>query len=143
LNVKRRSGFRVLSNARDVICPENENVAAMRFNEVVAKFINKDLIACVHCASRNNVAATIKPAGENAEIVSERLGWRIDQEILVTANQSRKGEEEENFFWFEFKNLIILTRDNVDVIATENNELADLPQNIRRWRRAGITNDSV
>jgi len=39
--------------------------AAMRFNEVVAKFINKDLIACVHCASRNNVAATIKPAGEN------------------------------------------------------------------------------
>ena len=126
-----------------MICPENENVAAMRFNEVVPKFINKDLIACIHCASRNNVAAAISPTGENVEITSERLGWRVDKKILVVADQPRKREEEEKFFLLDFKNLIILTRDNVDVIATEDNEFADLSQDVRRWRAAGLPNDPI
>ena len=115
----------------------------MRFNEVVAKFVHKDLVACVYCASRNNVAAAISPTGENVEIAIERLGWRVDKKILVLADQPGKREEEEKFFLLDFKNLIILTRGNVDVIATEDNELADLSQDVWRWRAAGLTNDPI
>jgi hypothetical protein len=100
-----------------VICPENENVALMRLNEVITEFIDKDLIACVHCAFGNDVAATISAAGENVEIMIESLRRRVDEKILLLADQSRKGEEKENFFLLDLKDLIILARDNVDVIA--------------------------
>src|SRR6266550_599251 len=58
----------------------------------------------------------------------ERAG-RLATDAL--ADQSRKSEEKEGFVGRDRKNLIILTRDDVDVIATQNNELADLLQNIR------------
>src|SRR5205809_6768581 len=109
-----------------MIRPENKNVAAMRFNEVVAKFVHKDLVACVYCASRNNVAAAISPTGENVEITSERRGGRGDKNILVPADQPGKGEEEEEFFLLDCTHLIILTRDNVAVIATEHHDFRGL-----------------
>jgi hypothetical protein len=87
LNIERRSGVRILPNSEDMICPENENVAPMRLNEVITEFIDKDLIARVHCAFGNDVAATISVAGENVEIVTESLRRRVDEKILL-ADQS-------------------------------------------------------
>src|SRR6266496_224091 len=73
LNVKRRPRLGILPNSRDVICSEDKNVAPVRFNEVIAKFIHKHLIAGVHGASGNNFAAAISPSGENFEIMTERV----------------------------------------------------------------------
>src|SRR6266403_2854867 len=87
-NIERRSSFRVLPNPEDMICPENENVAPMRLNEVITEFIDKDLIARVHCALGNDVAATISVAGENVEIMTESRRRRVDEKILLLADQS-------------------------------------------------------
>ena len=71
-----------------MICPENENVAPMRLNEVITEFIDKDLIAGVHCAFGNDVPATISAAGENVEIMIQSLRRRVDEKILLLADQS-------------------------------------------------------
>mgnify|MGYP003693881481 CR=1 FL=1 len=81
-----------------MICPEDKNIAAMRLNKVVAKFVDKDLVACVDCASGNDFAAMINATRENVEIMTERVGRRVDEKVLPLADQSRKREKEEDFF---------------------------------------------
>ena len=49
---------------------ENENIAAMRFNKVVGKLVNKYLVACVDCASGNDFAAVKNATRENVEVVT-------------------------------------------------------------------------
>jgi len=126
-----------------MIRPKHKDIAAMRLNKVVAEFIHKDLVACVDCASGNDLPAVTDATRKNVEIMTERLGGRVHEKVLSLADQSRKSKKEEDFFWRDFKDLIILTRDDVDVIATQNNELADLLQNIRRWVCTGMTDDSI
>ena len=115
----------------------------MRFNKVVAAFIHKDLVACVDCAPGNDLAAVTNATRKNTKIMTERLGRSVHEKVLPLADQSRKSKEEEDFFGRDFKNLIILTRNHVDVIATQKNKLADLSQNIRRRCHAGMTDDSI
>ena len=73
-----------------MICPENKNVARMRFNKVITKFIHKYLIARVDHASCNDVPAMKSAAWENVEIMTKRFRRRIDQKFLPLANQSAK-----------------------------------------------------
>lgn len=142
-DVKGRPRCGIFTNSENVIRAKNENIAAMWLNKVVAKFVDKDLIPCVYCAPGNNLTTVTSPAGQNVEIMSERFGRRVNQKILLLADQSRKGEEEEKFLLLDLKNLVILTRDDVDVIAAEYNEVRDLAQDIR-WRRdTGMTNDPI
>src|SRR5438105_2370597 len=82
-------------SARDVICPENENLAAVRLNEVVAKLVDKDLIPCVHYDPSNNFPTVIRPPEEYIEIMTERLRRHINQKILMLTDQTRKCEKEE------------------------------------------------
>src|SRR5260370_23637953 len=88
-DVKGRPGFWILPNPRNVICPENENISPVRLNEVAAKLVDKDLIPSIHCAPGNNFTAVISPSGENVEIMTERLGRRINQKRLPLADQAR------------------------------------------------------
>src|SRR6266540_114808 len=143
LDVKWRACLRIFANTWNMICPENKNVAPMRLNKVVTKLIDKHLVACIDCAPGNDVAAMINAARENVDIMTERVGRRIDKILLPLANQLLKGKEKEHFPWLDFKKLIILARNNVDVIATQDEELANLPQNVRRGSCARIANDSV
>src|SRR5262249_4055249 len=142
-NVKRRTRDRVLANARNPICPKDKNIPVMRLSKVVAEFIHKHLVARVDCTSGDHFATMTKPTRKDIEILTQRLGRGVDQKILPFTNQSRKSKKEGDFPGHNFKNLIVLARDHVDVIATENNELGDLSQNI--WRRigGGMTNDPV
>ena len=43
--------------SRDVVRPENENVAAMRLDEIVAELIDENLVAGVDGAARDHLAA--------------------------------------------------------------------------------------
>src|SRR5438876_4902045 len=116
-DIKRRPGLRVLPDPEDMLCPENEDVASMRLHKIVAAFIHKNLVACVHRASGNNFAPMISPPRENVKIMRECFGWRINEKLLLLADQPRKREEEEKFPLLDLQNLIILTRDNIDIIA--------------------------
>src|SRR6266404_2926610 len=142
-NIKRRACLRIFPNPGNMISPKDKNVAAMRLNKVVGKFVNKHLVACVDCASGNDLTAVINATRKNVEIMTERVGWRIHEKVLPLTDHSRKSKKEEDFFWRDLENLIILTRDHVDVVATQNNEVADLSQNIGRRFCAGMTNDPV
>src|SRR5215467_10977880 len=117
LNVKGRSHIGVLPNAEDMLCPKNENVPAMRFDEVIAEFVHKHLIARIHCTSGNDLTTTIGAAWKNVEIVAEGIGRCVNEIILLLADQSRQREEKEDFFLLDSNNLIILSRDNIDIIA--------------------------
>ena len=83
------------------------------------------------------------PTGEDVEVLTQRLRRRIHQKVLPLAPQSRKRKEEEHVLWHDLQNLIILARDHVDVIATQNNELGDLLQKIWGRLHGGMTDDSV
>src|SRR5262245_7311671 len=143
LNIKRRSGDRIRANRRNTICPKNKNVSVMRLNKVVAELVHKHLVARIDCTPGNHFASMKKPTGKDVEILAERVGRGVDEKVLSLTHQSRKSKKEGDFPGHDFKNLVVLTRDHVDVIATENNELGDLSQDI--WRRisGGMTNDPV
>src|SRR6266404_2979549 len=142
-DIKRRPANRVRANCRNIVCPEDKNIPVMRLNKVVAALIDKHLVARVDCASGNHLPAVTDATRHNVEIMTERFGRRVHEKVLSLADHSRKSKEEEGFFGRDFKNLIILTRDDVYVIATQNNELADLSQNIRRGVCTGMTDDSI
>ena len=115
----------------------------MWLNKVVAELVHKYLVACVDCASGNDFPAMKNPTGEDVEVLTQRLRRRIHQKVLPLAVQSRKRKEEEHFLWHDLQNLIILARDHVDVIATQNNKLGNLLQKIWRRLHGGMTDDSV
>ena len=115
----------------------------MRLNKVVAELVHKYLVACVDCASGNDFPAMKNPTGEHVEILTQRFRRRIHQKVLLLADQSRKRKEEEHFLWHDLQNLILLARDHVDVIATQNNKLGNLLQKIWRRLHSGMTDDSV
>ena len=55
-------------------------------------------------------------AWENVEIMAKRVGRRIDQIFLPLANQLRKRKEKEHFLGLDLKKLIIIARNNVNVV---------------------------
>ena len=59
------------------------------------------------------------------------------------ADQPRKREKEKRFGWLHFQELVLLARNDVNVISPEHDVLRDLSQ--KGWRRLGarVTNDSV
>ena len=98
LNIKWRSGDRIRANRRNMICPEDKNIAVMRLNKVVTAFIDKYLVARVDCASGDNFTAMAKPTGKDIKILTERIGRSVYEEILPLAYQPRKGKKEGIFF---------------------------------------------
>jgi hypothetical protein len=115
----------------------------MRLNKIVTELVHKYLVACIDCAPGYNLAAVKNATWKNVEIMSERFGGSVYKEVLPLADQPRKSEKEEDFLWYNLKKLIVFTRDRVNVIATQNNELADLLQNVGSRFCAGVSNDSI
>src|SRR5436309_5945909 len=62
---------------------------------------------------------------------------------MQLSNQLSKCKEKKDFLWLNFKKLIILAGNNIDVVATPDDELANLPQKVRRGSRTRITNNPV
>src|SRR6476619_4586341 len=143
LNVKRRSGDWIRTNRRNIICPEDKNIAVVRLNQVVAAFVDKDLVARVERASGYNFAAMTNSAGKDIKILTKRVGRGVYKEILPLTYEPRKSKKEGHFLWHDLGNLVILSRNHVDVIATQKHEFHDLSQKI--WLRLGarMTDNSV
>src|ERR1041385_7576770 len=109
LDVKRRAGFRVFANSRNVIRPEYKDIAATGLNKIVATLVYKDLIARVDCPSGNNLAAMTNATWRNIEIMTECLGRGVNEKVLPATDQSRKCKKEKDFLGHNLDNLIILT----------------------------------
>ena len=91
-----------------MIRSKDKNIAAVRLNKIVGKFVNEHLVACVNCASSNDFTAMVNATRENVEVMTQGVGRRIHKKVLPLADQSRKGKKEEDLFWHNFRNLIIL-----------------------------------
>src|SRR5437660_389554 len=144
LDVGRRAGFRIFTNPQDMIRAENKYVAAVRLDEVVTKFIDEDLIASVHRAARNHLPTLKGSTQVNVEIMLKRVLWAVNPiKMLALARDLRKRKKEKNFLRLDLSDLVLAIGDNVDVIATQHNELRDSLQNIRRQPAAGMTDDSI
>src|SRR5262249_20062243 len=86
-NIKKRPGDRIRPYRRNIVCSEDKNVTVAGLNEVVAAFIDKDLVACVDRASGDNLAAMNKPAGRDVKILTKCVGRGVYEEILPLAHQ--------------------------------------------------------
>ena len=116
---------------------KNKNVAVMRLDEIVTELVDKDLISGVNGAARDNFATMIPVARRNMKISSQRFRRRVDQKILMLANDAREGKEEQEFLRHDLYDLVVLLRNDVDVIATEDNKFCNLPKNVWRGSCAG------
>src|SRR6266404_3211809 len=143
LYIKRRACFRIFTNPQYVVCAKNKHVATMRFDEIITDFIDEDLIARVHIAARNYFTAPADPPRKNVKIMAERFWRRVNQKMLTLASEPGECKKKEKFSLIELYDLVILLRDNVDIIAPEDDELADLPQKIRRRCHRRMTDDSI
>ena len=72
-----------------MIGAKNEDVAAMRLEEIVADLIDENLVAGVDRAARDYFTAADGPADKHVEIVAQRLGRRIDEILAMIADDPR------------------------------------------------------
>ena len=122
---------------------ENKNVAAPGIDKIIAQLIDKDLVAGVDRAARDQFSAPAGAADKHVEIVAERFRRRINQILLTHADDARQGEEEEKFLLLDLHDLVIGARHHIDVIAAQHDELGHLPQQIRRRPAHGTTDNAV
>src|SRR5437588_10337773 len=107
----------------------------MRFDEVVAEFVDENLIPSVNRAARNHFTGMITHPRRDLEIIAQMIGRTVNPiECLVPAFDSRECEKEENLFLLNLQYFVLLLRDDVDIIAAAQNKFGDLSQNVRRLR---------
>src|SRR5262249_22070296 len=143
LNVKRRAGNRIPADRRNTICSEDKHIPVVRLNKVVAEFIDKHLIARVDRASGYDFAAMTKPTGKDVEILTKRVRRGVYEKTLPLTHEFRKSKKERDFSRHDLENLVVLARNNVNVIATQNKDLHDWPQIVGRRAGTGMPNDPI
>ena len=115
----------------------------MRMNKVVAELVDENLVARVDRAARDDLAAMIGVAGIDLEILPQNFRRRVDREGLVIALDARESEEKEKLPRSHILDRVLLSRDDVDVVAAEDDEIDDLFEKVRRRRGRGLTDDAV
>ncbi len=115
----------------------------MRLDEIVAELIDENLVAGVDRAARDHLAAAVDVPGPDLEILAQGIRRRIDEKILARADDAGKGEEEAKLLRHDPLHAVVFLRNDVDVIASEDEELNDATNDIRRRLRARMTDDPV
>src|SRR5438105_10937798 len=117
----------------------------MRLDEVVGELVHKDLIARIDRTARDDLAAAISVSRKNIEIVPQCFRRHVNQKLLVLTNETRESEEKEKLFLLYLQDLIVLARDDVDVISAAHHEFSDLLKKIRQrdCRFYFVTDDPV
>src|SRR5207248_9026588 len=109
----------------------------------VDAFTDNDRAAPVDRASGDNFAPKKKPTGKDVETPTKRVGRRVHEKAFPLTHQSRKGKKKRYFLRHDLENLVVLARNDVNVVATLNDKLDDLLQDI--WWRfcARMTDNSI
>ena len=122
------TGLGIVRNTEDMVGAKNKNVAVMRLDEVVTELVDKDLVSGVDRATGDDIAAMISVARRNMKIRAQCFRRCVNQKLLVLADDARKGKEEREFFRHDLHDFVVLLRDDVDVVATENNKGSNLSE---------------
>ena len=111
----------------------------MRFDEIVAEFIDENLVASVDRAARDHLAAAVDVSGQDFEILAQGIRRRIDEKFLSRPDDAGKGKKKAKLLRDDLEHAVVLLRDDVDVISSEDEEFYDLAENVRRrlWRSDG------
>src|SRR3984893_11626851 len=67
----------------------------------------------------------------------------VNQKILMLASDAREGKEEEKFSGNDLDDLVVLLRNDIDVVTTEDKIFCNLSKNIWRGSCAGMADNSV
>src|SRR2546423_15609602 len=51
--------LRLIADVGNIFCPKNKYIAAMRFDEVITKFVHEDLVASVDRAAGDDFAGSV------------------------------------------------------------------------------------
>src|SRR5262245_15452606 len=115
----------------------------MGINKVVAKLIDKDLVARVDGTPRDHLARMINVAGINLKILPQDFRRTINREGLVIAFDPRKREKEEKLFRSDILDGVFLSGNDVNVITAEDHKFDDLPNKVGRGRSGRMTDNAI
>src|SRR5207247_7676032 len=107
----------------------------------VGELIHEDLVTGVDCSLRNCLTLGVVVAGKDLEVLAKGVGRRIDEEILPLTDHPGKGKKEGKLFQKNLGDLIVFSGNDIDVVASQDNELSDLAEDVRRrlgWRQRVI-----
>src|SRR5438046_3119397 len=143
LDKVRCAGLRILWNHRDVLGSENKNVTRVWFHEIIAELIHEDLITSINCAACDNLPTLVASTRRHLEIVCQDSLRSVDPMRPAVGNNSRPSEEEKILLLHDFADTFIFRRNHIDIVAPENEEFGDLPQNIGSRLGAWMANDPI
>src|SRR6266513_6119771 len=130
LDKVRCAGLRILRNHRDVLGSEDKNVTPVWFHEIIAELIHEYLITSINCAACDNLPTLVASTRRHLEIVCQDSLRSVDPMRPAVGNNSRPSEEEKILLLRDFTDTFIFRRNHIDIVAPENEEFGDLPQNI-------------
>src|SRR6185295_2511747 len=104
----RRAGFGIDSNSKDVISSKNEDVAIMRLDEVIAELVDKNLVARIDGAARNDITEFVRAARHDVEISAQCIRRCVDQKGLTLTDNAREGKKEEELLWQNLHDPVVL-----------------------------------
>ncbi len=125
---KWRTGLGIVGNTEDMVGAKNKNVAVMRLDEVVTELVDKNLISCVDGTAGDDIAAMINVARPKMKIRAQRFRRRVNQKLLMLTNNARESKKECELFRHDLNDFVVPLRDDIDVVATENNKFGRLPK---------------
>jgi hypothetical protein len=126
-----------------MIGAKDKNVATMWMDKVIAKLIDENLITSIDGAARDRLAGMINVAGEDLEILPQNLRRCVNREGLMIADDPRKGEEEEELSGRNIHDRVLRARDDVDVVAAEDDKINHLLKEVRRGCGRGMADDAI
>src|SRR3954462_10605898 len=84
----------IARDSRDIVSAKDKDVPPMRPDEVVAEFVNENLVAGIDGTAGDDITFLVTAPGQHFEILPQGVRGRVDEIVLLLADQLRKGEEE-------------------------------------------------
>ena len=80
----------------------------MRLREIVTEFVHENLVAGIDGPPGDDLAALVTCPGNDFEVLPQRVGGSVDQEILPLADDAGEGEEEAELPGNDLLDLVVL-----------------------------------
>src|SRR5437763_15868813 len=130
------AGLGIARDIRDIIGPENEHVPAMGPDKNVSKFVDKNLVAGVDCATRDGFTLLVAAAGRHFEILFQRVRRDINDITRLLADDFRAGDKETEVLRVDLDNHMVLLGINVVEVPAQEELLRDLDADV--WLRTVV-----
>src|SRR5689334_20557357 len=106
--------------------PKNKNIGRMRPDKIIAKFVHENLITGINVAARDYLTAGVTRTACHLEIVRQGRLRSVDPMRSPVSDDSRPGKEKKILLFYDFPDGLVFGRDQVDVVAAEDEEFGNL-----------------